>query len=149
MRGLVIVERPKEWQPAVLVACPLRGQVGRVDNKHRVKLKANRPGLDAAYASQHDGAEQLLVAGAAANALAGHLEQPFTRRVFNEPDQGLDVVADPCHGPGGILHVIGRQSGKLTKKTKFGGTGQGRAFENVTPAGSREHAGPLSEAHKG
>jgi len=54
-------------------------------------MKTDRPGLDTAHSCQQEGAEQLLIAGASADALGCCFDELIARRVFQETDERFNV----------------------------------------------------------
>ncbi len=99
-----------------------------------MELEADRAGANATHAGEHDGTEKLLIVGAAAHALGHGIQQGFTRRLFNEAYQRLDVGTHRRFGSGRVLHVSGAERGKVAEKGEIPGTCQSRTFENITPA---------------
>jgi hypothetical protein len=90
-----MVERPENRQPAVLIGRGQAGQVGGVDDQHRVELEADaRPRLDVAHAREQEGGQQFAVTEAGLHAVCHFLQQPVARRVLEQAHGGLDVFAE-------------------------------------------------------
>src|SRR5262249_45861765 len=136
LRGLEVVDRPEQRQPAVPVRRGQGGLVGGVDHQHRVELEADGPRLDAPDPRQEHGREQVLVAGALVD-LGGHLRhEVLARRVLDQLDQGLDLpVQTDQPAPDGVGGGGGGQGGGGGGGGRRGGGGGGRGGQ--VPGGGR------------
>ncbi len=87
-----------------------------VDDEHRVEFEADGTRLNAAYAGKHERAQDLLIAGAAANARADLFEQAVARGVLNQANQRLDIA---LHGGESALHLLGGERRQVFQEGKF------------------------------
>jgi hypothetical protein len=120
LRVLEVVDRPEQGEPAIAIGRRQARDVGGVDDEDGVELETDRSRLNAAHAGEHEPRQDLLVAGAAADALGDLLEQAIARRVFDEPDQRFDVAFD---GRNRALHLLCGQRRQLLQECEVAGGG--------------------------
>ena len=102
-----------------------------------MELEANRARLDVADAGEQNGGKQLAIGQPTFDPGADLLQQPLARRVFEEPDEGLDVGME-ADGLRIDLGLGGGDAWELGEKTESTETSEG-----ARPGGHLEEGAPF------